>query len=75
MESFLNDLKSGIRILKRSPGSASAAVLVLALGIGLTTAMFSIVHGIMYRGLPIEGGEHVYHLEKSERPGWRQSDF
>ena len=71
MDSFLNDLRSGIRILTRSPGSAAAAVLVLALGIGLSTAMFSIVHGIMYRGLPIEGGERIYHLEKSQRPGWR----
>jgi putative ABC transport system permease protein len=45
MDSLLLDLRSVLRTLRRSPGLAVSAVVTLAMGIGFTTTMFSIVHG------------------------------
>ena len=45
MERYLSDLRASLRILRRSPGLAVSAVAALAMGIGFTTIMFSIVHG------------------------------
>jgi len=63
MHGWLSDLRSGLRILTRSPGPAALGILVLALGIGLSTAMFSIVYGVVLRGLPIEDSEELMHLQ------------
>jgi putative ABC transport system permease protein len=53
MSSFFHDLKITVRqLLKKSPGFAVVAVLMLALGIGATTAIFSIVEGVLLRPLP-----------------------
>lgn len=49
---MLNDLKYGLRQLHRSPGFALAVVITLALGIGVNTAVFSMVDGFVLRGLP-----------------------
>jgi putative ABC transport system permease protein len=48
----LRDLRFGLRLLARHPGQTAAAVLALGLGIGLSTAMFSIVYGAVLRSLP-----------------------
>ena len=63
MGSIARDLRFGLRLLLKNPGHTIAAVLALALGIGLSTAMFSIVYGAMYRGLPFEESERIMHLE------------
>jgi putative ABC transport system permease protein len=49
---WLHDLKYGVRVLVRAPGVTTAAVLTLALGIGATTALFSIVANVAINPLP-----------------------
>lgn len=58
------DLRHGARLLARKPGSSAAAVLAFALGIGLTTAQFSVVRGGL-QGLPFEAAERLIHLERN----------
>src|ERR1044072_7139140 len=51
-ESLVQDLRYALRTLRRAPAFALVAVLVLAVGIGATTAMFSLVDAMLVRGLP-----------------------
>src|SRR5215467_9886283 len=54
MPGFLQDLRYGLRGLRRNPGSALAAVVAAALGIGASTAVFSAVDRILFRPLPYQ---------------------
>ena len=59
MSSLLRDLKIAVRHLLKSPGFVATAVLMLALGIGATTAIFSIVEGVLLRPLPFPASERL----------------
>lgn len=52
MDTFLQDVRFGWRLLKRSPGFTIAAVLALALGVGATTAVFTLLDRVVLRPLP-----------------------
>jgi putative ABC transport system permease protein len=56
------DTRYGARLLRRTPGFASAAILTIALGIGATTAMFSIVYGVLLKPLPYGEPERLVNL-------------
>jgi putative ABC transport system permease protein len=76
---MLNDLKYAIRSLLRAPGFTSIAVLTLALGIGATTAMYSVVQAAVIRPVPYPDPDRLVliseRLDKGQRARLTALDF
>jgi predicted permease len=60
--SDMNDLKFALRQLRKSPAFTAIAVITLALGIGLNTAIFSLINDLFLRGLPFRQPSRVLHV-------------
>jgi predicted permease len=58
------DLRQGVRRLRRAPGFAVTALLTLALGIGATTAIFTLIYQVILRSMPVEHPEQLYKVGK-----------
>ncbi|MGC2769325.1 MAG: ABC transporter permease [Candidatus Acidiferrum sp.] len=67
LESFLQDLRFGLRMLRKNAGFTAVTVLTLALGVGANVAVFSMVDGLILRPLPLDHPEQLTFLA-FERP-------
>jgi predicted permease len=73
IDTLWQDVRYGVRGLRRNPVFAAAAVATLALGIGANTAIFSVVHGVFLQALPYGGGDRLVRL-RQDAPGIGVSD-
>jgi len=67
LESFLTDIRFGARTLRKSRGFTTVAILTLALGIGATTAIFSVIHSVLLNPLPMADPAHVVMVRETWR--------
>jgi putative ABC transport system permease protein len=65
MESLLQDLRYGIRMLLKNPGFAAVAIITLALGIGANTAIFTVINAVLLRPLPLPESERLMKIGRN----------
>jgi putative ABC transport system permease protein len=75
IERVLRDAKYALRGLRRDPVFTSAAILALALGIGVTTAIFSLVHGVLLRPLPYPESPELQRIWLNNPPQGIEKDI
>jgi putative ABC transport system permease protein len=68
MDALLKDLRLGLRLLVKNPGISLIVVLTFGLGIGLTTLVYSIVNGVLFKGLPLPESHRVLSIDRTEPP-------
>jgi predicted permease len=66
LERFLEDVRYAIRIILRHPAFSTVVVLILALGIGVNTAMFSLFDAVMLRLLPVRDPQQLYIVQETQ---------
>lgn len=75
---MLADLRDALRQFKKAPGFTATALITLALGIGATTAIFTLVHQVMLKSLPVTRPEELWRIGDKDRccnwGGYTQSD-
>ncbi|MGH7619754.1 MAG: ABC transporter permease, partial [Gemmatimonadaceae bacterium] len=74
VETFWNDMRLGLRLLRRSPGFTGTAVLTLGLSIGATAAIFSVVDPVLLRPLPYPDASRLAFVWERNRDGTRDND-
>ena len=75
MRGVLDDLRQGVRALRRAPGFCALALLTLALGIGATSAMFSVVYGVLFRPLPFAAPEQLVRVWQTTAGNGQRGSF
>jgi hypothetical protein len=72
MGSLFADTRYAVRLLIRKPGFAAVAILTLALGIGATTAIFTVVHAVLLRPLPFPEAGRLVEGHRQQSAGRRR---
>jgi len=67
MDNFLKDVAFGFRTLRKSPGFTVTALVTLALGIGASTAIFSVVNSVLLRPLPYANADRLVYVSSEMR--------
>jgi predicted permease len=71
MDALRNDIRFALRSFLRSPGFSAITVLTLALGIGATTAIFSVIYGVLLRPLPYPEPDRIVRVWQIDKDGKR----
>ena len=66
LETFWQDLRFALRMLRKNPGFAAVAILTLALGIGVNTALFTVFNAVAFRQLPVKEPDQIVKLYRKE---------
>ena len=64
---MIHDIRDGFRSLAKNPGFAAVAILTLALGIGMTTAIFSVVDAVLLRPVPVADMDRLVMVWETDR--------
>jgi putative ABC transport system permease protein len=72
LSDVVNDARYGLRMLRKNPGFTIVAILSLALGIGATTAVFSVVYGVLVNPYPYANSDRMVHLVVHDAGGNRR---
>ncbi|HEV8428854.1 MAG TPA: ABC transporter permease [Pyrinomonadaceae bacterium] len=69
MQILIKDIRFGVRSLLKRPGFSALAIITLALGIGASTAIFSVVDGVLLRSLPYPNADQIVQLREINSRG------
>src|SRR5882762_3164802 len=69
MPTLVQDIRFAVRLLTTRPGFAAVAILTLAIGIGATTAIFTVVNAVLLTPLPFRDAQQLVHVQITGRDG------
>jgi predicted permease len=80
MHTFWQDIRFGLRTLRKSPGFTAVAIIVITLGIGINATVFTLANAVLYKNLPFTNSERILYIQSHNRvngddPGISYPDF